>query len=58
MSVGPQGKVEERRIQAGIESASHIEVVEGLSREDRIVVGAKMLIRPGQVVTPVKESAN
>ncbi len=58
LSVGPQGKVEERRIQAGLESASHIEVVDGISKDDRVIVGAKMLIQPGQVVTPVEESVN
>jgi RND family efflux transporter MFP subunit len=57
-TVGPKGTVEERTVKSGLESASHIEVVEGVSAEDRVIVGAKALVRPGQTVEPAEEIAN
>jgi RND family efflux transporter MFP subunit len=58
MTVGPKGTVDERRVQVGVESASHVEVVGGVSAADRIIVGAKTLILPGQAVTPVEEAVD
>jgi hypothetical protein len=58
LTVGQKGTVEERTIKSGLESASHVEVVEGVSAEDRLVVGAKTLIRPGQTVEAAEEIAN
>jgi RND family efflux transporter MFP subunit len=48
--VNPTGIVEEREVKTGAESASHAEVIAGLSAGDRIVVGNRGLLKPGQSV--------
>lgn len=48
--VNASGTVEEREVKTGVESASHAEVINGLSPEDRIVVGNRSLLKPGQTV--------
>lgn len=48
--VNPSGVVEEREVKTGAESASHAEVIAGLTAEDRIVVGNRSLLKPGQAV--------
>ena len=58
LTVGQQGIVEERTIKSGLESASHVEVVEGVSAKDRVIIGAKTLVRPGQSVEAAEEIAN
>lgn len=58
LAVDSGGKVEEKRIEAGLETASHIEVVAGLNRNDHVIVGARTLVQPGDVVDVQQESTN
>jgi RND family efflux transporter MFP subunit len=48
--VNPAGVVEEREVKTGAESATHAEVTAGLSAGDRIIVGSRSLLKPGQTV--------
>lgn len=58
LTVGADGKVEEKRFEGGLETASHVEVVAGLGREDRVVMGARTLLQPGDVVEVQRAAAN
>ncbi len=53
--VKADGAVEERRLDTGVESDTHVEVRSGVSVEDRIIVGNRALLRPG---TKVQVKAN
>lgn len=46
------GRVEEREIRTGIETASKVEVVSGLEPDDLVVIGSKSQLKPGQKVEP------
>jgi len=48
--VNSAGVIEDRPIKTGIESAASIEVLSGLTADDRIVTGNRALLRPGQTV--------
>ncbi len=48
--VNQAGQVEERTIKTGLESPASIEVIAGLTANDRIVIGNRSLLRPGQAV--------
>ncbi len=48
--VNQAGEVEERAIKTGIESPASIEVIAGLTADDRVVIGNRSLLRPGQAV--------
>jgi RND family efflux transporter MFP subunit len=50
--VNSQDRIEERRIQLGLEGANQVEVVSGLSPNERVVVGSRSEFRPGDLVTP------
>jgi hypothetical protein len=50
--VNSQNRVEEREIHTGIEGASRIQIVSGLSEGDRVVFGNLTKYRPGQHVDP------
>ena len=52
LTVDGQNRVESREIQTGIEDPSRIEVVEGLSEGDRVIVGNFGAFQPGQTVAP------
>jgi RND family efflux transporter MFP subunit len=52
MAVSPQGLIEEREIQAGIETAAKIEVVKGVEPEEMVVVGNRGQLRNGEKVEP------
>ncbi|MBI3680229.1 MAG: efflux RND transporter periplasmic adaptor subunit [Acidobacteria bacterium] len=44
--------VEERQIQTGFDGSSRIEVLSGLTAEDRVIIGGKSMLAPGQSVQP------
>lgn len=48
--VNPNGVIEDRAIRTGIETAASIEVLSGLTAQDRIVISNRALLRPGQSV--------
>lgn len=50
--VNPQGIVEERRIKLGMEDASRVEVLSGLSEGDLVIVGNRSSFRNGEKVEP------
>lgn len=48
--VDSAGVVQERTIKTGMETAASMEVLSGLSPDDRIIVSNRSLLRPGQIV--------
>ncbi len=50
MVVRPDGTVEERRVETGSESATHVEIRSGVAEGDRVIVGNRTLIRPATKV--------
>ena len=58
--VNEQGRVEERRVKLGVESSDRLEVVSGLSENDRVIVGSRGAFRPGEKVEPkvIKEMSD
>lgn len=47
-----QGKIEERKVALGLESADRIEVTRGLKAGDLVVVGSRAQLKPGQAAMP------
>ncbi len=54
--VGPDGKVENRKVTLGIQTANDAEVLDGLSAGDAVVVSDRSGLKAGQLVQP-KETA-
>ena len=50
--VNSRNTIEERHLKLGVESATRIEVISGLSEHDQIVIGSRSLLRVGQQVQP------
>jgi RND family efflux transporter MFP subunit len=50
--VGPDNKVEERKLVLGVEDAERVEVVSGVRLGEQVVVGVQNQLRPGQEVRP------
>jgi len=50
--VGQDGRIEDRNITLGLETANDAEVVAGLKAGDMVVVGDRAGLKPGQVVRP------
>ena len=50
--VNSQDRIEERKVQLGLEGANQVEVVSGLSPNERVVVGSRSEFRPGDLVSP------
>jgi RND family efflux transporter MFP subunit len=50
--VNSQDRIEERKVQLGLEGANQVEVVSGLSPKERVVVGSRSEFRAGDLVTP------
>lgn len=48
--VGRDGVIVERSIKLGIETATKIEVLEGVAEGDLVVIGSRAAVRPGQTV--------
>ena len=48
--IGRDDRVEERRVKLGIETATRYEVLSGLSEGDRVIIGNRAGVRPGQAV--------
>ncbi len=55
--VNPQGVVEERRVQLGMEDAARVEVLSGLSEGDMVIVGNRSSFRSGEKVQPKEVQA-
>lgn len=52
LAVGDDHRLQERRIEIGLQTPERIEVISGLSDGDLVVVGARGDLRPGLLVTP------
>jgi RND family efflux transporter MFP subunit len=52
MVVNPQGAIEERPIQVGIETPAKVEVLSGVRPDELVIVGNRSQLRPGQKVEP------
>jgi hypothetical protein len=50
--VNAEKKIEDRRIQLGLESADKVEVKSGLMRGDLVVIAGRAFLKPGQKVEP------
>jgi RND family efflux transporter MFP subunit len=50
--VGPDGTLQERTIQVGLETAASVEVVDGLAADELVVVGNRSQLQAGQKVQP------
>lgn len=50
--VNAQNRIEDRQVKLGLEGTNQVEVVAGLSPEDRVVVGSRADFHVGDVVTP------
>jgi RND family efflux transporter MFP subunit len=50
--VGEDGRLEDRKVTLGIETATDAEVLSGLNAGDQVVVGDRAGLKPGQVVRP------
>ena len=50
--VNQDGKIEERPVIVGIETADNAEIKSGLNAGDQVVVGSRSQLRPGQQVIP------
>jgi RND family efflux transporter MFP subunit len=50
--VDAQGRVEKRQVKLGVESSDRVEVVAGLSDNDRVIVGNRSEFREGEKVQP------
>ena len=44
------GKIEERIVETGLECAGRIEIVNGLTENERVMIGNRSLVRPGEKV--------
>lgn len=50
--VDQHDRVEERQVRLGLEGSNQVEVVSGLSPNERVIVGSRSEFRPGDVVAP------
>jgi multidrug efflux pump subunit AcrA (membrane-fusion protein) len=50
--VTPEGRIEIRKVKLGQQDASNIEVLEGLTKGDRVVTSNRTTLRAGQEVRP------
>lgn len=50
--VNSQDRIEERQVRLGLEGANQVEVVSGLSPNERVIVGSRSEFRAGDLVTP------
>lgn len=50
--VNAQDRIEERKVQLGLEGPNQVEVVSGLAPNERVVVGSRSEFRPGDLVAP------
>ena len=54
LAVNKQNTLEERHIRLGLEDASRVEVLSGLTADDRVILGNRSQFRIGQKIQPVE----
>ena len=52
LAVNPQNIIEERHVKLGLEDNARVEVLSGLSDQDRVVIGNRSEFRNGQKIQP------
>jgi RND family efflux transporter MFP subunit len=52
LAVNGQNVIEERHVKLGLEDGSHVEVLSGLTDQDRVVIGNRSQFRNGQKIQP------
>jgi multidrug efflux pump subunit AcrA (membrane-fusion protein) len=57
LAVNQQNVIEERHVRLGVEDETRVEVVDGLSEQDRVVIGSHTQFRNGERVRPKEVSA-
>ena len=50
--VGADNRIESRAVAVGIQSASKVQIVSGLSESDRVIFGEQAQYKPGELVNP------
>jgi RND family efflux transporter MFP subunit len=50
-AIKPDGTIEERKVKLGIEAPDKVEVLEGLSQGEMVMIGSRSQVKPGQKVT-------
>jgi RND family efflux transporter MFP subunit len=58
LAVNKENVVEERHVQLGVEDETRVEVLAGLSEQDRVVIGSRTQFRDGERVQPKRVSAS
>ena len=56
--VSPQNIVEERHVRLGVDANGRVEVISGLSENDRVIIGSRSQFRSGQRVKPTEVKNN
>lgn len=56
--VNQQDRIEQRPVRLGLEGANQVEVVSGLSPNERVIVGSRSAFRPGDLVSPKRIAEN
>ena len=51
-AVSSEGRIEERPVSTGLQTAGHIEIRSGLTPGDLVVIGNRSQLRPGEPVKP------
>ena len=52
LAVTAQNVIEERHVRLGLEDESHVEVLSGLTDQDRVIIGNRSQFRAGQKIQP------
>jgi RND family efflux transporter MFP subunit len=50
--VDPQNKIQERTVTLGLETPTLVEILRGLNEGDRVMLGSRTQVQPGQTVEP------
>jgi multidrug efflux pump subunit AcrA (membrane-fusion protein) len=58
LAVNKQNVIEERHVRLGAEDETRVEVLSGLSEQDRVVVGSRTQFRSGETVQPKEVSTH
>jgi RND family efflux transporter MFP subunit len=58
LMVDAQGRVEERQVKLGAESSELVEIIAGLAENDRVIIGNRGELRPGEKVRPKPVNEN
>jgi membrane fusion protein, macrolide-specific efflux system len=52
MTIGPEGRIEERVVKIGLETPNVVEILSGVQANDLVVIGSRAGLKPGVRVDP------